>query len=61
MTLTFKESLPFTFETIANDFTGWYFQIQSVKKLAETGQPLSKDAFDFKSKTDEIEQTLNLN
>lgn len=61
VTLTFKESLPFTFETIANDFTGWYFQIQSVKKLAETGQPLSKDAFDFKSKTDEIEQTLNLN
>ncbi|MEB7816150.1 SRPBCC domain-containing protein [Mammaliicoccus sciuri] len=61
VTLTFKESLPFTFETIANDFTGWYFQIQSVKKLAETGQPLSKYAFDFKSKTDEIGQTLNLN
>ncbi|MBL0848334.1 hypothetical protein MXL97_11240 [Mammaliicoccus fleurettii] len=59
-TLTFKESLPYTFQTIANDFTGWYFQIQSVKKLAETGQPLSKSDFDFESKTKEIESSLKI-
>ncbi|WP_323703464.1 SRPBCC domain-containing protein [Mammaliicoccus sp. Dog046] len=58
--LTFKEALPYTFKTIGNDFTGWYFQIQSVKKLAETGQPLSQSDFDFASKTKEIEDILNI-
>lgn len=58
ITLTFKESLPYTFQAIAKDFTGWYFQIQSVKKLAETGQPLSKSDFDFESKSKEVEESL---
>lgn len=58
--LTFNEKMPFTFENIPNDFTGWYFQLQNVKKLAEENQLLSEDEFNFEEKSKEVEEQLNL-
>lgn len=58
--LTLNERLPFEFESIARDFTGWYFQVQNIKHISETGEPDSMDMDNFKKVEAEVEEKLKL-
>ena len=37
--LVLKEELPSNFTAVAEDFTGWYIQMQNIKSVSETGAP----------------------
>lgn len=59
--LTFEERLPFEFETIARDFTGWQFQVKNIKHISETGEAKDMDAVDFREEEAKVDAELNLN
>jgi len=58
--LVFDEFLPYAFPHIVLDFSGWQFQMESIKSVAETGQPINQSDCDFDSKKQEIAQQLEL-
>ncbi|PHK50535.1 SRPBCC domain-containing protein [Staphylococcus edaphicus] len=58
--LIFDECLPFEFPHIVLDFSGWQFQMESIKRVVETGSPLDQKDCDFDSKKQEIEEKLDL-
>lgn len=58
--LTLKERLPFRFENIARDFTGWYFQVQNIKHISETGNPQELDMEVFKKQEETIKKELGI-
>lgn len=41
--LVLEETLPADFTAIAEDFTGWFVQMQNIKSVAETGSPAKID------------------
>lgn len=45
--VTFEERMPLAYKGIVKDFTGWYFQIENLKHIAETGElkEIDDDAF----------------
>lgn len=53
--LTFFEILPFTFETVSQDFAGWDFHMKNIKDAVETGSVDEMHMEDFKKKQKEIE------
>lgn len=58
--LVLKEELPLTFNAIAEDFTGWFVQMNNVKSVAETGQPAKIDREEILKVRTEIVEELNL-
>ncbi|PTH93394.1 hypothetical protein BU108_01820 [Staphylococcus xylosus] len=58
--LILDEFLPFDFPHIILDFSGWQFQMQSIKSVAETGRSLDQNEYDFDSVKDEVETKLDL-
>lgn len=58
--LTLEEKLPFEFETISQDFTGWQFQIQNIKHISETGKPKDLKNMDFEAQKAKVAAELNL-
>lgn len=58
--LILDEFLPFDFPHIILDFSGWQFQMQSIKSVAETGRSLDQSEYDFDSVKDEVETKLDL-
>ncbi|WP_412486932.1 hypothetical protein V8V48_11440 [Staphylococcus xylosus] len=58
--LILNEFLPFDFPHIILDFSGWQFQIQSIKSVAETGRSLDQSEYDFNSVKEEVETKLDL-
>lgn len=58
--LILDEFLPFDFSHIILDFSGWQFQIQSIKSVAETGRSLDQSEYDFNSIKEEVETKLDL-
>ncbi|MCI8279215.1 SRPBCC domain-containing protein [Staphylococcus xylosus] len=58
--LILDEFLPFDFPHIILDFSGWQFQIQSIKSVAETGRSLDQSEYDFNSIKEEVETKLDL-
>lgn len=58
--LMLKERLPLTYEGIARDFTGWYFQAQNIRKISETGEPEALDQEAFKQQKAAIKEELGL-
>src|SRR5690625_2674192 len=55
-----NERLPFSFETIPQDFSGWQFQVRSIKHIAEYGVPEKLDKQKFEAVQKEIEKNLKL-
>lgn len=58
--LVLNERLPFSFETIPQDFSGWQFQVRSIKHIAEHGVPKELDKQKFEAVQKEIEKNLKL-
>ncbi len=57
---TLEERLPFEFEDIPRDFTGWQFQVQNIKHISETGHPKDMNSIDFKTEEKKVADQLNL-
>ncbi|UUX34122.1 SRPBCC family protein [Fundicoccus culcitae] len=47
--ITLDEFLTPLFPSIANDFTGWYYQMNNIRNISETDDPSPLDDFDFKT------------
>lgn len=58
--LVLNERLPFSFETIPQDFSGWQFQVRNIKHIAEHGVPKELDKQKFEAVQKEIEKNLKL-
>lgn len=58
--LVLNERLPFSFETIAQDFTGWQFQVRNIKHIAEHGETKTLNMQQFDAVQKDVEQNLNL-
>ncbi|MCG7339285.1 SRPBCC domain-containing protein [Staphylococcus sp. ACRSN] len=58
--LTLKEYLPYEFPHIIIDFSGWQYQMESLKKLIEQGEIIEQSEFDFESNQQEIKGKLRL-
>ncbi|MCQ9289002.1 SRPBCC domain-containing protein [Staphylococcus gallinarum] len=58
--LTLKEYLPYEFPHITLDFSGWQYQMHSLKNLIEQGEILAQSDFDFETNQQEIAQKLRL-
>ncbi|RIO55112.1 hypothetical protein BUZ85_21025, partial [Mammaliicoccus sciuri] len=58
--LILDEFLPFDFPHIILDFSGWQFQLQSIKSVSEPGKPLDQSEYDFDSVKDALETKLDL-
>lgn len=56
--LIFEEKLPYEFGTVAQDFTGWQFQVGNIKHIAETGEPRPSEDHDFKAAEDKVAEAL---
>ncbi|KIH70823.1 SRPBCC domain-containing protein [Salinicoccus roseus] len=56
--LVFEEKLPYAFGLVAQDFTGWQFQVENIKHIAETGEPQPSEDHDFKAEEDKVAEAL---
>ncbi len=56
--LTFTEVLPFTFETVSQDFAGWDFQMKNIKDMVETGKTADMQMEDFQRRKAAIEENI---
>lgn len=59
--LTFTEGLPFTFETVSQDFAGWDFHMKNIKDVVETGSVNEMYMEDFKMRKAQIEEEIERN
>lgn len=53
-----RRKLPYEFGTVAQDFTGWQFQVGNIKHIAETGEPRPSEDHDFKAAEDKVAEAL---
>ncbi|MCG1010731.1 SRPBCC domain-containing protein [Salinicoccus sp. ID82-1] len=58
--LKLEQRLPFEFGHIAQDFTGWQFQVKNLKHISETGQQATFDDEAFKEQMRMTSETLEL-
>ncbi|RIP36095.1 hypothetical protein BUZ14_05435 [Staphylococcus gallinarum] len=58
--LTLKEYLPYEFPHIIIDFSGWQYQMESLKNLIEHGEVIAQSDFDFETNQLEIKDKLRL-
>lgn len=56
--LTLTETLPIDFNALAQDFTGWYVQMQNVKSVSETGTPVKVNKEEIQAVRKDIETQL---
>ncbi|WP_342387573.1 hypothetical protein [Salinicoccus bachuensis] len=56
--LIFEERLPYAFGPVTQDFTGWQFQVENIKHIAETGEPRPPEDHDFKVEEDKVAEAL---
>lgn len=56
--LIFEERLPYAFGPVPQDFTGWQFQVENIKHIAETGEPRPSEGHDFKAAEDKVAEAL---
>lgn len=56
--LILTETLPINFDALAQDFTGWYVQMQNVKSVAETGKPVKVNKEEIQAVRNEVEEQL---
>lgn len=58
--LTLEEQMPLSqdVEQTANDFVGWYFQMQNIQTISETGDPAELDLVDFMALEAEVLESL---
>ncbi|NMA65211.1 MAG: hypothetical protein GX957_03080 [Clostridiaceae bacterium] len=58
--LILNERLPLSFETVAQDFTGWQFKVKSIKNFIEQGETVEHDPELFASEQKKVEEQLNI-
>ncbi|SOC43134.1 hypothetical protein [Salinicoccus kekensis] len=56
--VTFEERMPLAFKGIVKDFTGWYFQIENLKHIAETGELKEMDEEAFQTLEKKVREKL---
>lgn len=58
--LRFHERLPAAVGNIAQDFAGWYFQIENLKHISETGELKERDEAALKEQEKKVEAELGI-
>ena len=56
--LYFHERMPFEFDHVAEDFTGWQLQIENLKSVAETGEQKAMEQSMFDRIYQDVKQNL---
>lgn len=56
--LKLKETLPLSFGTVSQDFTGWYFHMGNIKRISETGEIEEMNKQELEKFEEEVEQEL---